>query len=67
MNTTAEEISKYTWENYGDTLFPKKEKFTLTKLEKVIIKVLLYKYRPPLKYRQKVTSSIFLTLLPSYG
>ena len=44
MNTTAEEISKYTWENYGDTLFPKKEKFTLTKLEKVIIKVLLYKY-----------------------
>ena len=56
---TADEISKLTWENYGETLFPNKEKFILTRHEKLIIKVLLYKYRPPLKYRQKVTSSIF--------
>lgn len=50
----VDELAKYTWENYGDTLFPEEEKFILTRNEKQIIKVLLYKYRPPNKYRRKV-------------
>ena len=37
-----DELAKYTWENYGDTLFPEEEKFILTRNEKQIIKVLLY-------------------------
>lgn len=55
----TDELAKYTWENIGDILFPEKEKYILTRNEKQIIKVLLYKYRPPIKYRKKVISFIF--------
>lgn len=47
-----------TWESVGDDLFYHKDKFEFTNEEKTLIKKLLTKGPPPLKYRRKVSTKI---------
>lgn len=52
---SLDELSMITWVNYGDKIFPKGvDKFSLTRKEKQILKVLLYKNRPGSYFRRKV-------------
>ena len=49
-----EEISKITWENYGDKILSEDNKFTLSFKERQFIKILLSRYPISIESRRKV-------------
>ena len=61
-----EEPQEITWETIGDELFFKKNKFSFTNEEIILIKNLLKESPPPLQYRRKVIIYIII-LIYSYG
>ena len=49
-----EEISKITWENYGDKILSEDNKFILSFKERQFIKILLSRYPISIESRRKV-------------
>ena len=49
-----EEISKITWENYGDVMLSEENKFTLSFKERQFLKILLSRYPISKESRRKV-------------
>ena len=49
-----EEISKITWENYGDVILSEENKFTLSFKERQFLKILLSRYPISIESRRKV-------------
>ena len=49
-----EEISKITWENYGDKILSEDNKFTLSFKERQFLKILLSRYPISIESRRKV-------------
>lgn len=65
MNEEEEKmnLSQITWENTGIKILADDNKYLLSRHEKQLLKVLLFKYRPPINLRKKVKKYFYI----SYG
>ncbi|MCQ2819044.1 MAG: hypothetical protein MJ252_17410 [archaeon] len=48
------DLTKVTWESTGKKILSSKDKFILSRHEKQLLKILLFKYEVPLLLRRKV-------------